>query len=317
MTLTYSVVIPVFNSNRSLPVLVKGLREVFNSGLTENYEIIFVDDCSTRPETWEMLKSLVKDDHRIRIFRLARNVGKPGAVICGLSRAKGEWIILMDDDLQHRPEDIPLLISRKEHDVVIARFSQKKCGYFKRWTSDLKGWLDSFILGKPSHISASPFKLINRRVAKAIIGIRTPNPFIMALILHVTSDIVNVDVVHEPRRYGKSQYTLKKALSQFSNMIFNNSLLMLKVMSLIGFGMAASSGSFGIFLILRWFFAKHAVAGWTSLMVMLLSVTGIIMFCLGILGEYLARLISTAEKRPTYVIQESVEAEEEAKSCTL
>lgn len=302
--ITYSVVIPVYNSNRTLPELVQRINRVFEKEIKESYEIVFVDDFSPNPDTWKTLLDLSKADSNVHAFCLARNFGKPGALTCGLSQARGRWIITMDDDLQQQPEDIPKLTALRDHDVVIARFPYKNCSRFKKIASNIKSRFDVHLLGKPRNLETSPYKLIKRHVVQSMLNIKTPSPFIMALILNVTADLVNVDVSHMERKYGHSQYVLRKSLAQFSNMIFNNSSFMLRLMSLAGFGLAIFSFFLGAFFVFRKYWLDHVVAGWTALMVVLLGSTGMILFCLGILGEYVFRLISSSEKRPAFVIRE-------------
>lgn len=306
-SINFSVVIPVYNSNRSLPELMERLHAVFRQKMDETYEIILVDDCSPRPETWKRLRSLAEADPRVRIFRLAKNFGQGCALLCGMEKARGNWIVTMDDDLQHRPEDIPLLAAHRDHDVVIARFPEKACGHFKKLTSNLKGRMDAHLLGKPRHVTSSPFRLMKRHVVEGMLTIRTPRPFIIAMILAVTSDVVNADATHAPRKYGRSNYTLRNSFSLISNMLFNNSSFMLRSMSVFGFALAGLSIVYGIYLVLRRLIQHHVPPGWTSLMVVVLISSGIIIFCLGILGEYVARLIETAEARPTWVIRESID----------
>ena len=303
----YSVVIPAYNSNRSLDELVKRLHAVFHEGIHETYEIIFVDDCSPRTETWNILQTIALNNPSVRAFRLAKNFGQAGALLCGMAQARGQWIITMDDDLQHRPEDIPLLLEQRNHDVVLARFPEKQCGYWKKLSSDIKSRLDLHLLGKPRHITASPFRLLKRQVVQNILSIHTLNPFHTALILAVTSDLVNVDVTHEARKYGKSNYNLRKSFSLLSNMLFNNSSFMLRAMSMFGFALTGLSFLFGFGLMVRRLLQDQPVLGWTSLMVVTLMSTGAIIFCLGVLGEYMARLIATAESRPPWVIKERVD----------
>mgnify|MGYP000856972782 CR=1 FL=1 len=312
----YSIVIPVYNSSASLIDLSRRLHIVFADIMNESYEIIFVDDCSQRQETWKTLQSIARDYKTVRAFRLARNFGQASAVLCGLAHARGRWIVTMDDDLQHRPEDIPLLAEKREHDVVIARFSEKNCSYGKKLSSQIKGILDVYLLGKPKNIMASPFRILKKSVVESILSIQTPRPFPIAQILQVTSDLVNVDVDHQPRKYDTTNYNLKSSLSLLSNMLFNNSSFMLRAMSVTGFLIAVFSFFYGVYLIIRWYLINNSVPGWTSLMVVLLGATGIIVFCLGILGEYVSRLISTAERRPVYIVKDSIDAfEENNDSC--
>jgi len=305
--INYSVVIPVYNSNRSLPELAERLHAVFAQKMDEAYEIIFVDDCSPRPETWKTLQALAEADPNVRTFRLAKNFGQAGALLCGMEKARGKWIVTMDDDLQHRPEDIPVLAAHRTHDVVIARFPEKQCGRFKKLTSNLKGRLDARLLGKPRHITSSPFRLMRRHVVDSLLQIRTPRPFLIAMILSVTADVVNADATHEARKYGRSNYTLRNSFSMISNMLFNNSSFILRAMSMFGFGVAGLSVLYGLYLAARGFIYGTSVPGWTSLMVVVLISAGVIIFCIGVLGEYVARLIESAESRPTWVVKERMD----------
>lgn len=304
----FSIVIPVYGSGRSLPELAGRLHAVLRD-MKETYEIILVDDGSPGEDTWSVVRSLAMESRNVRAFRLARNFGQAGALLCGMAQARGEWIVTMDDDLQHLPEAIPALAEQREHDVVIARFPRKRCGLFKKLASNLKKTFDVHLLGKPRSITASSFRIIKKRVAQSLLGIRTPRPFFIAMILTVTSDLVNVDVDHAARRYGRSNYSLGRSFSLLSNLIFNNSAFLLRAMSVSGFVIMGISLIAGVGLIVRRLFQDRPVVGWTSLMVVLLMATGIIVFCLGILGEYIARLIATAESRPTWVIKESTHAE--------
>jgi len=306
--ITFSVVIPVYNSDRSLPELVERLHAVFRDKMAETHEIIMVDDASPRPETWQMLRAISSEDPIVRTFRLARNFGQGCALLCGMAHARGRWIITMDDDLQHRPEDIPRLAAHRDHDVVIGRFPEKACGPFKKLTSNLKGRLDARLLGKPRHITSSPFRLMKRHVVESMLSIRTPRPFLIAMILSVTADVVNADVTHEERKYGRSNYTLRNSFSMISNMLFNNSSFMLRSMSVFGFTMASLSILYGFSLVFRGLIREVPVPGWTSLMVVVLISSGVVIFCLGILGEYIARLIETAESRPSWVIRDRIDS---------
>lgn len=304
---TYSIVIPVYNSSRSLKELTNRINTVFFEQIHDSFEIIFVDDYSPKLETWETLEEIARDNSSIRAFRLSKNFGQGGALICGMDKARGEWVITMDDDLQHCPEDIPLLLIHKKHDVVIGCFPEKKCGLLKKTASKIKSWLDMKLLDLPANLISTPFKLIKRRVVLDVLAISTPRPFMIALILAVTSDLVNVDVRHEARLYGKSNYTIRRSISLMSNMLFNNSSFLLRMMSIFGFTLACLSFTFGLFLIVKKLIYQTGLDGWTSLMVVILMSTGSIIFCLGVLGEYISRLIETSETRPVFLIKSKVD----------
>lgn len=303
----YSVVIPVYNTDSSLSILVTRIEEVFNNIVEDSFEIVFVDDCSPKVTTWLALLKLSTKYDFVHSHKLAKNFGQGGALLCGMKKARGSWIITMDDDLQHHPEDIPLLIDQKEHDVVIGRFPKKRCGWFKKVSSSFKSYLDNKLLVLPKGLVSSPFKLIKKRVIQNILTIRTPRPFIIALILLVTSDLVNVYVSHNERKFGKSNYSLMRSMSLLSNMIFNNSSFLLRTMSVLGFFISGMSFLFGIILILKKVIYQQIVPGWTSLIVVNLILSGVTIFCIGVLGEYISRLIETSSNKPNFIIQASTD----------
>lgn len=300
----YSVVIPVYNSTRTLPELVARLDAVF-AGTGASHEVIFVDDGSPNVETWPVLKELSLLHAQVQSIRLARNFGKAGAVMCGMRHAAGEWVITIDDDLQHAPEDIPALLAERDHDVVMGHFATgKKHSFLKRLTSGIKGYFDARILGRPKGIRMSPFKLFRAQVVRHMLAIETTHPFIPALMLYATRDIVQVEVTHHPRQHGKSAFNLRRRLRQFSNLIFGNSSLVLQGVAILGVSIALFSFLYGAWLIGSYLTFGRSVPGWTSLMVITLTLGGMIMFSIGVIGEYLIRIIEGIEKRPPYLERE-------------
>lgn len=306
-----SIIIPVYNSDQSLRELSERIYNVFTNVCKESFEIIFVDDCSSNVTTWNTLQDLARTHSFVHAIQFGRNFGQAAAILSGMEHSNGDWIITMDDDLQHRPEDIPLLLEKRHHDVVIGHFRKKECSAFKKISSDIKGCFDVLLLKKPRSLVASPFRLIKKRVTSEILKIKTSRPFPLAMLLSVTSDIVNVDVPHEIRKYGRSNYNFRKSLSLFSNMLFNNSSFMLRCMSVFGISLSVFSIVIGIFFILKRVFSNQIVPGWTSLIVVTLISTGAIIFCLGILGEYVARLLATAENQATWSIKENTQSDKD------
>ena len=299
----YSIIIPVFNSEKSIFLLSEKIHKVFLK-IKENYEIIFIDDKSENKKTWPALEKTAQKNKNVKIIQLTRNFGQQAATLCGIEAAVGEYIITMDDDLQHSPEDIPLLIQEKhDYDIVIGRFIKKKHHIFKRIASRIKQYFDYKLIGKPAHIQLSSFRLFNQKTAKAMLNINTSYPFIPALMFYITKSVVNVDISHYARFEGKTGYSLRKMLKVFSNLIINNSSLMLRFIGYMGIFISMLSFIFGTALIVQKMIYETRVAGWTSMMVLLLFLGGILLFTLGIIGEYLIRIISGIEKRPSYFIR--------------
>ncbi|MBP6876203.1 MAG: glycosyltransferase family 2 protein [Candidatus Eisenbacteria bacterium] len=298
-----SIVVPVFGSTVSLPILAERLRRVFENDVGEPYEIIFVDDDSPDPETWPILLRLAESDPAVRAVRLTRNFGQSAAVLCGIGLARGEYLIGMDDDLQHAPEEIPKLIAERHHDVVFARFRKRRHPFSKRWTGRIKSCFDWMILGKPLHLQSSSFFLMRRAVARGVLAVRTPFPLLTPLVYHATRDVVNVEVEHRARAHGKSRYTLARRLRLFSNLIINNSAFLLTVIGVLGTSLSAASLLLFLFYLCRRLFFGIGLSGWTSLMLAVLGIGGVLLFGVGVIGTYLVRIIQTSESRPSYVVR--------------
>jgi glycosyltransferase involved in cell wall biosynthesis len=300
--ISISVVIPCYNSDYSLTRLIHRIRDIFVDSIDEPYEIILVDDGSPSPGTWQTISALARQNPEVRAFQLTRNFGKPGALMCGYSQSKGKWVIVMDDDLQHIPEDIPLLLDQRHHSLVMGNFPVREHVLWQKLTSKLKGWLDYKLIGKPRNVYLSPFHLIHRDIIDAVLRINSPSPHIGALMMHVTRDVVMVNVTHQSREHGKSNFTFIRRVKQFSNLLINNSSLLLKLVAWFGMGLSLLSVLYGTYLTLRWFMIEEIAAGWTSIMVVMLMIGGVLMLSLGIVGEYLLRIINGLENRPSFLI---------------
>lgn len=299
----YSVVIPVYNSTTTLEELARRIGRVFDTVTDGGYEIIFVDDASPNPRTWTTLAQIHSAHPHIKIIRLTRNFGQHAATLCGIKQAKGDFIITMDDDLQHLPEDIPALLEMKPHDIVIAQLVHKKHGLFKAVTSFIKGYFDLWIIGKPRGINLSSFRLFNKTIANGILAIQTPYPIIGSLLFYVSKDVIGVPVEHVNRKEGKSGYSFYGMARLFSNLIINNSSLLLKFVGLLGTLMSILSFIVGIIFVYRKMVSGISIVGWTSVIVSILFIGGLLLFSVGVIGEYLVRIIGGTEKKPTYIIR--------------
>lgn len=302
----YSVVVPVYNSTDSVVELVNRISHVFKSDIKEEFEIILVDDKSPNSKTWQTLVKLANTFTYVRVVQLTRNFGQQCATLCGMEVSKGKYIITMDDDLQHAPEDIPKLILHQEHDVVIAQMVSKKHSYFIKLTSRIKGWFDYILIGKPKDIQLSPFRLIKRTIALGMLKIKTTKPFIPALMFYVSKDVYSVKTEHHSRTEGKSNYSFRKRVSLFSNLLINNSSFLLRMLGMVGVLIASLSFGFGVFIIIEKLIYNQSPLGWTSVIVAVLFLGGMSLFGIGVIGEYLIRIISGVEHKPTYIIREIV-----------
>lgn len=299
----YSIVIPVYGTTRSLIEIAERIKLVFKNLPGREYELIFVNDCSPNKETEPTLQKIYENDPNVSVITFCKNFGQQSATLCGIHHAKGDYILTMDDDLQHKPEHIPLLIENEDHDAVIASFPDKKHSALKRIASKIKGWFDYIILKKPKHIQLTSFRMVKRCIANGLCACQTPYPFIPAMLFRVTSDVVNVDVQHDTRLYGHSQYTIWKMVSIFSNLLINNSYLLLRALGIVGIGGFLLSVMLSSYLVLRYLFWGFSVSGWASLMLAVALLSGLILFGVGIIGEYLLRILANLEQKNMYYIR--------------
>jgi dolichol-phosphate mannosyltransferase/undecaprenyl-phosphate 4-deoxy-4-formamido-L-arabinose transferase len=300
-SLAVSVVVPVYNSP-ALEMLTDGIDRVL-SPLGDTYEIVFVDDGSPDSRTWEVLQRLSREREHVRAVQLTRNFGQQAATLCGLREARGDIVITMDDDLQHDPDHIPLLLAQANHDVVIAQFQQKEHHVLRRIASAGKAWFDRIIIGTPAGLRLSSFRLLRRTVVDGVLAMRTPHPFLPALVFHVTRDVVGVPVTHSIRAAGRSGYTLRKLLATFSNLVINNSSILLRVAAMTGIFFAGLSFALAAVVVYRKLFHGISVQGWASLFAATMLIGGLVLVSIGIIGEYLIRIVENVEQKPTYFVR--------------
>ncbi len=225
-----------------------------------------------------------------------------------MTLATGEFIITMDDDCQHAPEDIPLLLEFSNHDAVMAQLAEKRHGLLKRIASSAKGKFDEVILGKPKNLRLSSFRLFRRETVQGMLKLmNTPFPFISAMMFYVTKDVVGVPVKHHERAEGKSGYSVAKMVALFKNLLINQSSILLGIIGNIGLTASVMSIVGACYVIYRKLFLDVAIAGWASLLVAVLLFGGLALFSLGIIGEYLIRIIGAAERRPIFLVREDLQ----------
>jgi dolichol-phosphate mannosyltransferase/undecaprenyl-phosphate 4-deoxy-4-formamido-L-arabinose transferase len=287
-----SVVIPVYRSQAGLDELYKRLHSALDE-ITPHWEILFVDDCSP-DDSWKKLDELVALDPRVRALQLMRNYGQQRAVLTGLAHSQGEFIVTMDDDLQHRPEEIRLLldtIRSSNADVVIGRYRSKKHGLIRRLGTRVAKWLAEKTIGVPSNLSLTSFRIIRHSVAQEVSKIQHSNPVVGYLLFAVTRRFENVEVHHDPRKVGVSNYSLRDLVDYFLCIVTDYSDWPLRALG--GAGCALSAGSFALggFHLFRYFSGAVTVSGFTTIVLLLTTLSGFILIGLGIIGAYLLRIL--------------------------
>ncbi len=306
-----SVVVPVYNSARSLPELRARLDGTFRE-LGRSFELILVDDGS-RDGSWEVMQSLRAADRRVNIIRLSKNYGQHNALMCGLAFARGDLVLTMDDDLQNPPEEIPKLISAIEasdHDVVYGIPSRRAHPVLRAAGSWAYARLLAAAMGKTAGSRLSSFRIVRKPVVDHVLRILSPNPLVGSLLMCVTDRFGSVPVVHDARRHGGTTYSSAKLLRHFFHGVLYNSFLPLKLVWHLGVGCLALSGGLGLYYLIRYFAGAISVSGFTTLVLLTLFFSGIHMFALGIVGEYLLRIIQEVRHVPPYAIRDMDVGEE-------
>jgi polyisoprenyl-phosphate glycosyltransferase len=302
----YSVVIPVFNAAETLSELIARLTSVFESK-TSNYEIILVDDASP-DNSWKVMRALRDKDRRVKIIRHMKNFGQHKAILCGLHCAKGDVIVTMDDDLQHPPEEIPNLLAalsgEEGADVAIGVYDVKRHSGFRNAGSRIVQAVTARILSRGTEVRLGSFRAMKREVVRELLAIRTHAPRVSPMLLQITDRIKNVRVRHEPRKVGRSGYNLRRLVSDSLDNILSHSALPLQVVSGIGFGSSLLSFAMSIHYLLKYLLVGISVRGWTSTILLLLFFFGVLLFSLGIVGEYLVRILREVQGTPRSIIRE-------------
>jgi dolichol-phosphate mannosyltransferase/undecaprenyl-phosphate 4-deoxy-4-formamido-L-arabinose transferase len=300
-----SVVIPVYNSEKSLEELCHRIDCTLKK-IGRDYEIILVDDGSL-DNSWMVLKTLRFRNRKAKIIRLGRNFGQSNALMCGLHHASGDLIVTMDDDLQHPPEEIPKLIEaieKSDSDVVYGAFKKKQHSLVKNLGSCVYRWLTAAIFKNSSDRKKSSFLIIRRVLLQHITCDKTPNPVLGTMISFVTQKRSWIHVEHGKRVYGRTTYSMKKLVKQFLHAVFYYTNLPLRVASLLGLSSVALSFILVCYYLVRYLRDAIIVPGWTTLVLLILFFSGLILFSLGVMGEYLIRVLQEVRRTPQYVIME-------------
>lgn len=300
-----SIVVPVYNSEDSLEQLNYQISQALSD---INYELILVNDKS-KDKSWETILHLCRINSKIRGVSLKKNSGQDNAIMAGLSRAAGEYVVIMDDDLQHAPLDILKLYQKcKEgYDVCYSYFPKKKQNFWKNAGSFLNGYLAELFLKKPKGLYLSPFKAIHRSVVKKIINYKGPFPYVDGIILSITSNITQIALTHHKRQVGRSNYNLLRSVSVFLKHVTGYSLYPLRMATIVGLLSASLSFMLGIYFIIDYLTNDVHVEGWITLVLLIVFFNGLILMCLGLIGEYIGRIYLTATEKPQYVIDQLTE----------
>ncbi len=306
---TYSVVIPVFNSEEIVATTIDRTVAFFESrGFS--YEVILVNDGSN-DGSWSVLQRAPARYPHVRVINLLRNYGQHNANLCGLRRATGDYVITMDDDLQNPPEEIIHLIEKAMTgpDVVFGQFRHKAASAHRNLGSKVIGLLNRRIFGQPPDLVVSNFRILRRDVVDRICTSRSAYPYITGQALLYSSNPANADVEHAPRAAGKSTYSPLRIAKLVIRILFSYSLFPLRLSAAVGFFIATASFAVGVGFILHHFIAGSSVEGATTIIVLLSFLNGVIIMMLSMLGEYVLRTLRQVTETESYHVLEEIGAD--------
>jgi glycosyltransferase involved in cell wall biosynthesis len=301
---TCSVIIPVYRGAETLSELVSQLVKTLESSVP-SYEILLVNDGSP-DNSWEVITHLSQQVEQVRGINLLRNYGQHNALLCGIRQARGEVILTLDDDLQNPPAEIPKLLEKlaEGYDVVYGTPAQEQHGLWRDLASQVTKLALQSTMGVDTARQVSAFRAFRTTIRRGFAEFHSPSVSVDVLLTWGAARFTAVPVAHNPRAAGRSNYTFRKLVRHAMNMVTGFSILPLQLASLMGFSFAIFGLLVLVYVIGRYLIQGGSVPGFPFLASTIAIFSGVQLFALGIIGEYLARMHFRLQDRPPYVIGE-------------
>ena len=302
-----SVVIPVYNCAGCLPALHERLTETL-SAITADYEIVLVDDRS-RDDAWDVLTALARADRRLRIVRLSRNFGQHAAITAGLTRSRGDWTVVMDCDLQEPPEEIARLWAKAQegYDIVRATRKGRRHSAFRRMSASLYRRMLSEREG--GEIEFSTLSLISRKVVDAFLQLRDRDREYQLVLDWLGFSQATISFAHADRAGDSpSAYGLRELVRVALDGMFFRTTVLLRWIVLLGFVVALLGGLLAIYAVYARY-VEGSPPGYTSIVVLLVLLSGFIIISLGVVALYVGRIFDQVKGRPLFVVDEQIDGD--------
>ena len=304
MTDSLSIVVPVYNGEKSLPELIKRIQLVFKESDT-TYEILLVNDGSS-DLSWNVIAKLVKLNQNIIGINLMQNYGQHNALLVGIQRAKYDIIVTIDDDLQHPPEEIPKLINliSEGYDVVYGKPEKRSHSAWRNMSSKILKTVLKIVLGADMGSQSSAFRAFRSILRDGFKNFSDAQLSIDVLLSWSAGNVTHVFVAHEKRYVGKSGYTFKKLYKLAFNMLTGYSTLPLRIASTVGFCTSLMGLAMFLYVVIRRLVQTSYVPGFAFIASEIALFAGLQLFAIGVIGEYLSRIHFRTMGKPPYVIRE-------------
>ncbi|OYD17466.1 glycosyltransferase [candidate division WOR-3 bacterium JGI_Cruoil_03_51_56] len=299
-----SVVTPVYNEESCLRELYRRLKASLTT-ITDDFEILLVDDGST-DRSWEIISELSQQDKRLKGLQFSRNFGQHYGITAGLDYCDGDWVVVIDCDLQDRPEEIPRLYAKAQegYDIVLARRGKRRDPILKRFVSWLFYKVFNYFTEMHYDSQVGNFRIISRRVVENLRKVREQLRFIGGIVDWMGFPKTSIQVQHAERFSGKGTYTFRKQWKLAQDIIIAYSDKPLRLSIRVGFVISVLAFLYGVYIICRALAHGVNVTGWSSLIVSVYFLGGIVISILGVIGIYLGRTFTETKKRPLYIIEQ-------------
>lgn len=299
-----SIVSPVYRAEKILPVLVEEISSTMRK-IGETFEIILVDDRSP-DNSWEVMKELSKRYENLRIYRLSKNFGQHATITAGLTKAKGDWVVVMDCDMQDQPKEIEKLYNKAKegYEVVLGKRVARVDKKVKKLGSKIFYKVFNYLAGVEINNEVANFGIYHKKVIKAILEVGDKIKFFPLFVNWVGFKSVAIPIEHASREEGESSYSFLKLLSLAFNVIVSFSDKPLRLF--VGFGLSISALSIliGVFYTIQYLLGNISQPGFTSLVLSIWFLSGVIISCIGVVGVYLGKTFNQTKDRPVFIIDE-------------
>jgi len=301
-----SIVSPIYRGEKMLDELVSRIHQVIRP-LTDDYDIVLVNDCSP-DNSWERIKEICVKDKQVKGINLSRNFGQPYAITAGLTYAKGDYVAVIDCDLQNKPEDLPAMYQKalEGYDVVSARRIVRADTFLKRMSSAIFHKVYDFLSGFETDKAVAEFGIYSQKIVKVYCSIPEYSRSFVELIHTLGFKKTTVDVLHDHRLEGESSYDLKRLLILSYNSIISNSNRPLYLAVTLGLTMSLLSFLMALYNIVAKFYGLNEVVGYTSTIFSIWFVGGLQLFMMGILGLYIGKIFDQVKGRPVFIVSDTI-----------
>lgn len=306
-----SIVSPVYRAEKIIPVLIERIEKAVST-ITSNYEIILVEDCGP-DNSWAVIEHIAQTNKKIIGIELSRNFGQHFAITAGLKYTTGDWVVVMDCDLQDNPDEIPNLFNKamEGYDIVYARRVERQDFFLKRLSSSVFHSVFHFLSGQRTDKTVANFGIYSHKVIKEYNKMKEKARSFPSLISYLGFKSAAVDVIHSDRYEGSSSYSLKKLFKLTTDVILANSNRPLKLAVQMGFIISTFSFLLAIYNVIAYLAGIIMVPGYTTTLFSIWFVGGLIMFMLGIVGLYIGKIFDQVKGRQLFIVDKTINLKDE------